>query len=181
MFDLEWTAWEGSLARGWSGPGEHREVVQFGAVRIDLQSGFREVDSFSRLVRPRINAVLSSYFMHLTGINQEAVDASGCDFADALTAFSKFVEGECLIFSNGGDEEVLLENCALYGLSFPLDPQRFRNCHEALICRTGLPSEQLVSSRLPDLLGISSGGSAHTAIGDARSLARALYQLGQLQ
>ena len=35
VFDLEFTAWEGSLARHWLAPGEFKEVVQIGAVRLD--------------------------------------------------------------------------------------------------------------------------------------------------
>ncbi len=31
VFDLEWTAWEGSKARDCDGPGEEMEIVQFGA------------------------------------------------------------------------------------------------------------------------------------------------------
>lgn len=33
VFDLEWTAWEGSKARGWDGPGEEMEIVQIGVRR----------------------------------------------------------------------------------------------------------------------------------------------------
>ena len=32
--DLEYTAWAGSLQRGWSDPGEHREIVQIAAIRL---------------------------------------------------------------------------------------------------------------------------------------------------
>ena len=28
IYDTEYTAWEGSLARNWSGPNEHRELLQ---------------------------------------------------------------------------------------------------------------------------------------------------------
>src|SRR5882762_1688961 len=61
VYDLEYTAWEGSQARGWSGPGEHREVVQIGAVRLDPHRGWAETASLARLVRPRINPRLSAY------------------------------------------------------------------------------------------------------------------------
>jgi hypothetical protein len=30
FFDLEYTAWEGSKARNWAGPGEHREIIEIG-------------------------------------------------------------------------------------------------------------------------------------------------------
>ena len=56
--DLEWTAWEGSLERSWSGPGEYREVIQIGAVCLDAVH-FRLVAVFDRLVRPVRNPILS--------------------------------------------------------------------------------------------------------------------------
>ena len=35
VFDLEFTAWECSMASHWLRPGEFKEVVQIGAVRLD--------------------------------------------------------------------------------------------------------------------------------------------------
>ena len=57
-FDLEFTAWEGSAARGWSGPDEYREIVHIGAVRVDGGNAFAEVDRFTATVRPVRNPVL---------------------------------------------------------------------------------------------------------------------------
>ncbi len=34
VLDLEWTAWEGSQESGWAGPGEKREIIQIGAIRL---------------------------------------------------------------------------------------------------------------------------------------------------
>ena len=39
LFDLEFTAWEGSLERGWSEPWEAREIIQIGAVRVKDDAG----------------------------------------------------------------------------------------------------------------------------------------------
>ena len=38
VFDTEFTAWQGSMERGWSGPGEHKEIVQIGAVLLDART-----------------------------------------------------------------------------------------------------------------------------------------------
>ena len=69
VFDLEYTAWECSMARRWLAPGEFKEVVQIGAVKLDADS-LESLGEFDMLVRPRINAVLSPYFENLTGITQ---------------------------------------------------------------------------------------------------------------
>ena len=39
VMDLEYTAWEGSLERGWSKPGEAREIIQIGDVKIGEYRG----------------------------------------------------------------------------------------------------------------------------------------------
>jgi hypothetical protein len=45
VFDTEFTAWRGSMERNWAGPGEFREIVQIGAVRIDAET-LAEAESF---------------------------------------------------------------------------------------------------------------------------------------
>ena len=67
IFDLEYTAWEGSLGRDWSLEDEHREIVQIGAVRLEADT-LDELDALECLVRPVMNPVLSDYFAALTGI-----------------------------------------------------------------------------------------------------------------
>src|SRR5258706_10294556 len=69
IFDLEYTAWECSMARHWLTPGEFKEVVQIGAVKLDPGS-FAVLDELGVLVGPRINPVLSPYFEKLTGITR---------------------------------------------------------------------------------------------------------------
>ena len=73
IFDIECTTWEGAAARDWSGPGEHRELVQLGAVLVETDR-FAEKAAFSMLAKPRINPVLSKYFINLTQITQEQVN-----------------------------------------------------------------------------------------------------------
>ena len=79
VMDLEWTAWEGSWQRHWSGPGEEMEIVQIGAVKLADTSGLEELDAFEILVRPRINPKLDGYFTDLTGITQDRLDREGVD------------------------------------------------------------------------------------------------------
>jgi len=51
IFDLEYTAWECSMARHWLVPGEFKEVVQIGAVRLDADT-LTVLDELEILVRP---------------------------------------------------------------------------------------------------------------------------------
>ena len=83
IFDLEYTAWECSMARSWLTPGEFREVVQIGAVKLDADS-FAAQAEFEVLVRPRFNPVLSPYFEKLTGISKRTGRGAGRGFPDRL-------------------------------------------------------------------------------------------------
>src|ERR1700744_1465625 len=114
VFDLEFTAWECSMATHWLRPGEFKEVVQIGAVKLDGAS-FQIIGEFDVLVRPRINSQLSGYFETLTGITNLQLDERGVDFVEAYVRFLAFAAGGP-VCAFGRDERVLEENIRLYGL-----------------------------------------------------------------
>ncbi|WP_250000985.1 3'-5' exonuclease [Actinoplanes sp. M2I2] len=111
ILDLEFTAWEGSQEHGWSRPGEFREVVQIGALRVDTDT-LGATGEFNELVRPERNPSLSGYFQDLTGITQAAVDERGLPFPDALDAFLDFCDDH-YVLSYGNDMVILGENLVL--------------------------------------------------------------------
>ena len=115
IFDLEYTAWECSMARHWLTPGEFREVVQIGAVKLDADS-FAVLDEFDVLVRPRINPVLSPYFEKLTGITSRQVAGMARISPIAYARFLDFA-GEGPIAAFGRDDRALQENLRLYGMT----------------------------------------------------------------
>lgn len=175
VLDLEWTAWEGSWERRWSGPGEHREIVQIGAVMLDGRNVLGERESFDLLVRPRRNPVLSDYFVTLTGITQAHLDAEGMDFAEAIERFSAFLGPRPgPVLSAGYDGRVLEENCRLCGLPFTLDLGLFFSITPMFLGALGVDEKTFMSSQLPELLGFPRPGRAHDAVGDARCIAEAL-------
>ncbi|CAA7613517.1 Inhibitor of the KinA pathway to sporulation [Candidatus Terasakiella magnetica] len=175
VYDLEYTTWEGARARGWSGPGEHREVVQIGAVRLD---GGTEA---SILVKPRLNPDLSAYFTTLTGISQGQVDKDGIDFAAALARLADFAQGAGLV-ANGADEEVLRENCRLTDTAFPFEG---RCCDiSPLLRRAAGRDGHVFSCDLGQTFGLALDQTAHDALGDARQVAavvRLLLDTGRLR
>ena len=107
VFDLEFTTWPGALENYWSGPGQFREIVQIGALRLD--EDLAVVEEFETLVRPVVNPELSPYFTDLTGIAQDAVDRDGIAPAEAIGRFLGFCQGESVL-SYGNDMVVLGEN-----------------------------------------------------------------------
>jgi inhibitor of KinA sporulation pathway (predicted exonuclease) len=171
LFDLEFTAWEGSMARGWSLPGEHREVVQIGAVRLDGRT-LQETATLDLLIRPRINPVLSDYFAALTGITNAELDRRGQDFAPAYGAFLTFV-GEAPVGCFGRDDRILMENLALYELhGLPRPPEAFNV--KAWLVEHGIKLDGIHSGMVAKQLGIEFTGRLHNALDDARALAAAV-------
>lgn len=168
VFDLEYTAWECSMARRWLMPGQFREVVQIGAVKLDGESLAR-LDELDLLVTPRINRDLSAYFTSLTGIGNADLAARGMDFARAYDRFLDFADGGA-IAAFGRDDEVLIDNLRLYGIgdARPLPPfQDLRRWFAAC----GVDPRGLHSCDIGPLLGVPFQGQAHNALDDARSIA----------
>lgn len=177
VFDLEWTAWEGSHARRWSEPWEWREVVQFGAVRADAGDGFRVLDEMEALVAPVRNPVLSDYFTALTGITNAQITTGGVPFAEALEHFAAFCGPSRPLLMNGLDDLILRENCAFGGLPYPFADDRAVNLRPLLVAATGLPAGDLVSCMLPERLDLPAPANRHTGLGDAHAIALALGEL----
>jgi len=174
VFDLEYTAWECSMARHWLEPGQYKEVVQIGAVKLDGRD-LSVIAEFDLLVKPRINPVLSAYFTNLTGITNDAVAAAGVDFADAYARFAAFAAGGP-ICAFGHDEWVLEENIRLYGLkSLPPMPE-FLELRKWFSDR-GVDPKGMHSCDIGPKLGVPFEGRMHNALCDARSIAEGMTVL----
>ena len=173
--DLEYTAWEGSLEAGWTRPGEHREVVQIGAVRLDAGDGFAETAAFEVLIRPTVNPRLSEYFTALTGIDDAALTARGIALAPALAEFARFA-GDTTILTNGPDVDVIAESCRLADTGNILPPARWQDISVELGAFFG--DTKVSSYRIPGLLGLApERGRSHDALDDARAIAAGLRHL----
>ena len=174
VFDLEFTAWPGSMEHRWLRPGEFREVVQIGAVKIDAET-LAEVGTFDALIKPRLNPVLSPYLEDLTGVTNAAVAERGIDFADAYRAFVRFADGAPLL-AFGRDDLVLKDNLALYGLKDepPLPPHV--NIVPWLV-EAGIDTRGLHACDIAEATGTRFEGRRHDALADARSVALGIRTL----
>ena len=178
VFDLEFTAWDGSLQAGWSRPGEHREIVAFGAVKLWNTTSLPEVDHFFCLVCPNINPSLSDYFIALTGISQSDLNLKGVTFAEGLQKFNTFIgEDVVAILSNGDDYEVIIENCFLQQLELKVADHLFVNVRPILVASTGLSHTEVDSCRLSDVFNLPNSYRAHNPLDDARAIAGAIRSL----
>jgi inhibitor of KinA sporulation pathway (predicted exonuclease) len=174
IFDLEFTAWECSMARHWLAPGEYKEVVQIGAVKLDADS-FAVLDEFDILVRPRINPDLSPYFEKLTGITREIVARQGTDFAAAYARFLDFADGGP-IAGFGHDERVLEDNIRLYGMTGAAPLPLFYDLRGWFAVQ-GIDPRGMHSCDIGPALGLPFAGQAHNALNDARSIAGAMAKM----
>lgn len=171
--DLEYTAWEGSLANGWSAPGEFREIVQIGAVRVSHADGLHEADALSVLVRPTLNPRLSDYFTDLTGITNDDVAREGVSLAAALKTFADFARG-LPILTHGGDDRVVIVECAGKSLNNPLADCDWQDIRPVIGKVTG---QTMMSADLPAHFGLPDLGGAHNALADSRALVQVLAHL----
>ncbi len=176
IFDTEFTAWEGSMERKWSGENEYREMVQIGAIMVETER-LSEISSLLLYVRPKINPTLSEYFMNLTHITQEEVDEKGVPFKEALEKFYAWSEG-FPIYCWGGDTKVLQENADLYGVENLFATTPGGNI-KPLFESHGITTEGYMSSTIPRAFGEEPPPAAHDALNDARSIAQALRALAR--
>ncbi len=174
VFDLEYTAWEGSMARAWLEPGQFREVVQIGAVKLNAES-FAVLDELDLLVVPRINGCLSAYFENLTGITGEMVARSGVDFGAAYDRLLDFAGDEPLA-AFGRDDRVLQENLRLYGIKARALPLFYDL--RAWFALQGVDPRGRLACEIAPALGMRMG-RAHNALEDARGLAAAMAVLAE--
>lgn len=167
LFDTEFTAWEGSRERKWSGLNEHREIVQIGAIKVNNES-LSEINTFEVFIKPTVNPELSEYFIHLTGIHQDIVDTKGTDYVTAITAFKNWC-GDLPIYSFGRDGDVVKENYILNNASYPFLPDQFHNIRDFFKSH-GIPEEQYNSSTIVRAFGVEPTRTGHDALNDARTI-----------
>ena len=170
IVDTEYTTWPGALESGWSLQGQHREVVQIAAIKVD--GGFKEAAAFDVLVVPTFNPILSDLFIKLTGITQKMVDDAGRPFVERQSEFFDFCDGGNIpIICMNADEAVFRENCRLNKIDFPFVSSWHRlrpHLEQQGIDLTGMSSGDL-HKLTPEPLSL---GHTHYALHDVRSMGR---------
>ena len=174
IFDLEWTAWEGSLERQWSGPGEYREICEVGAVQV-MGDQFEVTNTFRQLVTLELVAELPPYTTKLTGITAADVRDKGMPYHEALKNFATFC-GNDQLYCWGKDGEIIAENCRLKHVPNPFEANRFNNMRE-FFKEHGIPADNYYSSTIVEAFGKKNTHTAHQGLDDALNIAEALRYL----
>jgi len=173
VYDLEFTAWEGSMANHWLRPGEFKEIVQIGAVKVD--GAFNSGETLDLVVRPRLNPVLTPYLERLTGITNEEVRARGVDFLQAYREFVAFAGGLPIV-AFGRDDLVLLDNLRLYGITDAPPVPPYVNV-TIWMTEQGFDMRGLHACDVSAAAGVPFEGRKHNGLDDALSVASGIRAL----
>lgn len=106
ILDLEWNSVFSRRKKGYIS-----EIIEFGAVRVD--SGLRETDRFSCLVRPQVTKRLSSVTTGLTHITDEAL-TEAATFMRVVSRFRRWAGDSVIGTWGAGDILTLIENCRYF-------------------------------------------------------------------
>lgn len=174
VFDMEWTAWKGSMNRGWSGPGEYREIYDIGAVQVTGEA-FTIRGTYRQLIKLELVPALPAYSTKLTGITQKDIEEGGVGWREAVSAFKEFV-GNRPAYAWGHDGDVLIENCRLKNIPNPFSPDQFRNMRE-IFKACGVPADNYYSSTIVEYFGEHNTHTAHQGLDDALNIVEALKLL----
>lgn len=177
ILDTEYTAWPGSAEHSWNRPNEYKELVQIGAILADTNH-FAEIDNINLFVKPVKNPALSDYFIDLTGIKQKDVDENGISLKEAVLKFSSWCDSH-QVYSYGGDEQIIEENCKLLGIPFLLDQTRFKDIRD-IFQNHGIPVGQYNSGSILEAFGKKTNLQNHNALNDVRILLDGLRELSAI-
>ena len=177
LYDTEWTSWPGFMESRWQQPGRYPEIIQIGAVKLDIAQNFKEVEAFQRFIIPKFNPTLSDYIIDLTGITQEKIDNEGVSFSEALNDYLAFIRnGQSSLMCYGRDGDTIRRNCELNDIDTPDIFHTEIDFRQALV-DLKLVKQSHMSSDLPSLFGLPDDERAHDALGDSRGLAKTLRHL----
>ena len=115
VFDLEWN--QSSYNPNHRMP---HEIIEIGACRVDRD--YRVVDTFSRLIRPRLYKRLDKHIKKVTGITEEEL-LEGGTFADVFSDFIHWCGDDAQLVTWGRDDfPVLKRNAAFHQTMMPFEP-----------------------------------------------------------
>ena len=152
------------------------QILQIGAVKLD--SNFKVIDSFNRIICSDVSKRVSSRFAKLTGITSEIM-RSGVPFYNAVEEYNRFAEDAdvTMTWSNSDlysiieNEELLLKNKIKFGMKNYLDLQKL--VQGDLYLRGYESKNQISLEAAADFLNIETEEyELHNALDDCRVAAK---------
>ena len=176
LIDLEFTCWEDSLRTGWADPARPAEVIEIGLALYDATT--RTVrDTFTALVRPRVNPVLSDYCVALLHISQAEIDTAD-DLPVALARVEQWLgatpaRGWPTCGWGPFDRKVLATNARMRGVADPLASRGIIDLRDVMTALVGHPTP-LDRDELRRLKSLPPNPRRHRALDDTLDLTQFL-------
>jgi inhibitor of KinA sporulation pathway (predicted exonuclease) len=172
LIDLEFTCWEDSLGTDWADPARPAEVIEIGLAAYDVVA--RTVTgSFTTLVRPRVNPILSDYCHELLHIPQCEIDAAA-ELPAVLADLERWLRGlpaQTLPTCGWGarDRTRLATNAAMRGVPDPLAGRRHLDLRAVMTALVHHPTP-IDRDELRALTRLPPNPRRHRALDDALDL-----------
>jgi inhibitor of KinA sporulation pathway (predicted exonuclease) len=166
IIDLEWTSWKNSIQRNWSFCWEKKEIIQIGAIKFNNKNYIKKKNL---IVRPKINQNLSCYVQKLTGISQFKINTTSTTFEKAIFEINIFYNNIDIIYCNGLDKEILIENCKINNLIQPKFIKKIKNISLRISDKLGEKNKHFESGNLNDKIGLKKL-KKHNALNDCENI-----------
>lgn len=154
-------------------PPEEREIIEFGAVVVDIKS-LEIIDEFSALVKPQRHPNISNFCSQLTGITQSELDNSN----NFKTVFSNFLnwypKTSKVLFATWGSYDLVQINIDCKFHNLPLfSPDAVLNLKKTFKAVKKLKRPVGLKKAL-ELCQFQYNGNHHRALDDARNTVQLL-------
>lgn len=154
-------------------PPEEREIIEFGAVVVDIKS-LEIIDDFSALVKPLRHPKISNFCSQLTGITQSELDNSN----NFKTVFSNFLnwypKTSKVLFATWGSYDLVQINIDCVSHNLPhFSPDAVLNLKKTFK-KVNKLKKPIGLARALELCQCDYDGSHHRALDDARNTVKLL-------
>lgn len=171
VFDLEWN--QSSYNPNHRMP---HEIIEIGACRVDRD--YRVVDTFSRVICPRLYKRLDKHIKKVTGITEDEL-AAGSSFSDVFGEFVVWCGEDTQLVTWGRDDfPVLRRNAAFFQTPLPFEPPIDAQLVFGGAC-LGSCHQQMNLHMAMEHQGIELEVPAHRAVYDAQCTAALLSSIDQ--
>jgi inhibitor of KinA sporulation pathway (predicted exonuclease) len=154
-------------------PPDEREIIELGAVVIDIKS-IKIIDEFSALIKPQRHPKISNFCSQLTGITQPELDNSNNFETVFLNFLNWYPLTSKVLFATWGSYDLVQINidCEFHNLQH-FSPSAVLNLKKAFKAVNKL-KKPVGLSRALELCQCEDKGSRHRALDDARNTVQLL-------
>ena len=171
VFDLEWN--QSSYNPNHRMP---HEIIEIGACRVDRD--YQIVDTFSRLIRPRLYKRLDKHIKKVTGMTEAELENGGT-FAEVFSDFIHWCGADAQLVTWGRDDfPVLRRNAAFHQVQMPFEPPIDAQLVFGGVC-LGSCTQQMNLHAAMEHQQIEIDVPAHRAVYDAQCTAALLRSIDE--